>query len=112
MFFLLRAALIIGVIFYFSPVRHEGGSATGLDAAAGWSRDPSRAALDAAGHAGELQSLWEALPDDAKKAALDRLLASAPDHPSGEPPSATDTLLPDDLKPAWRGGRAGASRQP
>jgi hypothetical protein len=114
MFFLLRAALIIGVIFYLSPVRQKGGSAArSLDDVAGWSRESSRAALDAVGRAGELESLWQGLPDEAKKAALDRLLASAPGHLSDEPAEATDTLRPDDLKPAWRGGRAaGAGRQP
>jgi hypothetical protein len=109
MFFLLRAALIIGVIFYFSPVRQEGGSATSLDAA-GWSRDSSRAALDAVDRAGELQSLWQALPGQAKKEAFDRLMASASGLSSDGPVQASDTLMPDDLKPAWRGGGAGAGR--
>jgi hypothetical protein len=110
MFLLLRAALVIGVIFYFSPVRHESGSATSPDDVTGWGRESSRAALDAVDRVGELQSVWHALPDEAKNAALDRFLATGSDPSSEASVQATDTLLPDDLKPAWRGGRAGASR--
>jgi hypothetical protein len=102
MFFLLRATLIIGLIFWFSPVRRESGSMPSPDTVAGWSRATPGAALDPVEQVGHLQSLWETLPDGVKRAAVGGLFASAPVRPPGPQNESSDTLLPEDLKPVWR----------
>jgi hypothetical protein len=101
----LRAVAIIGVIFYLSPVRQGGEKPVRLDDLVKWSQDKAPAAVSAPiGQAAQLHSLWQALPESARKAAVDQVLA--PGSSSAVPPSqapATDTLQPGDLQPAWRG---------
>ena len=98
MFSLLRAALVIGAIFYFSPVRQGSNETLSLDALAG-------AAIRAPEKIGptpeRLQAAWSVLPESAKQAVLDRI--AAPQAPRGGEirPPQTDTLLPEDHRPAW-----------
>jgi hypothetical protein len=87
MFSLLRAILIIGVIFYYSPVR-QGGAPASLDGLTGWTKpaDPTEAG------AGRLEAAWDVLPERAKQAVVDKMLAST----GLGAQMATDTLLPTD----------------
>lgn len=96
MFSLLRAALVIGAIFYFSPVRHGSDGALSLDAligAANRTAAPER-----------LEAAWNALPEGAKQVVLDKI-TPAPNSRTIEARRLpqTDTLLPDDHRPAWSG---------
>jgi hypothetical protein len=110
MFFALRILIVIGVIFYFSPVRQTGEVPSGIAGVVQWSRD--RTAAGATSSSTEalagLEVLWRGLSDSARKSVMDSLLASnagTPAAPLLEPrqTSPTDTLQPDDLQPAWRG---------
>jgi hypothetical protein len=132
MFATLRAAAVIGVIFYLSPLRTvEAPSrdrfsdvATAIrladllkDAASALPGGP----ID---RIAEAEALWDGLPEGAKRALLDRILSgnssSLPTEakralldrvlagglsptPSEAKPPSRDTLKPDDLQPAWRG---------
>jgi hypothetical protein len=75
MFSTLRIAVVVGVIYYLSPVRHEDAKA-GVEHVVAWGKGlmtPSREASQAE----RIEALWKALPEDAKQAALDRVLAEA-----------------------------------
>jgi hypothetical protein len=83
MFSALRIIVIVGVIFYLSPVRQgEGPPARMHDLVRGsrdWSQDPwgpSRipAPTAAVDETPRLQSLWQALPDSARKAVVDEVV--------------------------------------
>jgi len=111
MFSLLRAVLIIGAIFYYSPVRQGGEGASALDGILAWSGQRPQAAEAAPAAAApaeastRLESMWQALPDSAKQAVLDRIMATSglgtvtpsPSDPAG------DTLRPSDRQAPWRG---------
>jgi hypothetical protein len=92
MFFLLRSIVIVGVIFYYSPVRQT----------AEWSGGP--------GPESRLDALWEKLPETAKRSLLERVAASlfsgGRTAREGAPPPWTDTLEPEDFRPAWKGAAA------
>ena len=130
MFFLLRAGLVIGVIFYLSPLRSSmdapdlgGLVSSALDAvtpppAAPKSSPPEAPPAGVPGTVAEAERLWRNLPPEARQAVLDRLRAQAasslneavaavqaPRPASGEAPRtpAGDTLRADDRRPAWRG---------
>ena len=106
MFSTLRAAVIIGAIFYLSPVRQGGDRPVRLDDVVKWSREAAPAAVAAPlDQAAQLQSLWQALPDSAKPALTNRSAGASAPHaaPPARDAAATDTLLPDDLQPQWRG---------
>ncbi|HEX2510231.1 MAG TPA: hypothetical protein VHK66_06885 [Microvirga sp.] len=75
MFSTLRIAAVVGVIYYLSPVRHEDAKA-GVEHVVAWGKGlvaPSREASSAE----RVEALWKALPDDAKQAAIDRMLSEA-----------------------------------
>jgi hypothetical protein len=79
MFSTLRIAAVIGVIYYLSPVRNEDAKA-GLEQVVSWSKElvqPSRESNREMNSAERLEVLWKALPEDAKQAAIDRVLAEA-----------------------------------
>jgi hypothetical protein len=102
MFSLLRAALVIGAIFYFSPVRQGSNETLSLDALVG-------AAIHVPEKLGgtpeRLEAAWSALPESAKQAVLDRIMPP-PSPRAGEIRSPqTDTLLPEDHHPAWTGSK-------
>jgi hypothetical protein len=101
MFAVLRIAALIGLIFYFSPVRRGVEQPDRLAEAA-------RDAMPQGSAAGSIDALWRTLPATAKQALLDRVLASGLGQPArprtdAQPTSARDTLEPEDLQPAWRG---------
>ncbi|MBM6592410.1 hypothetical protein [Microvirga pudoricolor] len=102
MFWLLRAAVIVGVIFYLSPVRQGGDPLALASAALGWigivpaSGSPTPHPETGA----KLETLWKALPDTAKQAVVDELVNRSGLAPA---PKGADTLHPGDRKPAWRG---------
>jgi hypothetical protein len=98
MFSLLRAALVIGAIFYFSPVRQGSNETLSLDALVG-------AAINAPEKIGQtperLQAAWGALPTSAKQVLLDRIGAPQTSRAGEIRQPPTDTLLPEDHRPAW-----------
>jgi len=109
MFSLLRAALIIGAIFYYSPVRQGDEGASALDGILAWSGQKPQAAEAAPAAAApteastRLETMWQALPDSAKQAVIDRIMATSGlgTAPSSSP--ASDTLKPSDRQAPWRG---------
>jgi hypothetical protein len=96
MFSILRTILIIGVIFYYSPVRQGGATPPSLDGLLGASKDAAEQPSS-----GRLESVWQALPDQAKQAVVDRILSGS--ALGGSPPKPTDTLLPTDRQLASHG---------
>jgi hypothetical protein len=105
MFSVLRTAFIIGLIFYYSPVRQGAGEIERLGQmlrADGESEPlPAQASSN-------LDALWDALPESAKQSIVDRIVASVlgpePDRRQEallRPP--TDTLEPEDFRPTWQG---------
>jgi hypothetical protein len=101
MFSVLRFILIVGAIFYYSPVRQEG-SGTFLDTFLTPKKsEPAPAAAPQAETSGQLETVWRALPDSAKQAVVGKILTT-----SGLGVTSTetrDTLQPEDRQPAWRG---------
>jgi len=98
MFSILRFILIVGVIFYYSPVRNRGEAPDPvLDFLT--PRNTEQAApvtppLPSDGASGHLETVWQALPESAKQAVVDKILTT-----SGLTPAATkasDTLRPED----------------
>ncbi|KQT47881.1 hypothetical protein ASG52_11510 [Methylobacterium sp. Leaf456] len=93
MTFLLRAALVIGVLSYLAATR-QGTAPTGLDAAA------LRSTV--ATTTGSLASLAASLPPEARTEAL-RLGGEAVARRLTGQPASADTLSASDRAPAWRG---------
>jgi hypothetical protein len=89
MFSILRFILIVGAIFYYSPVRQRSDMPASVEAL------PGRGTTEAADR---LETVWQALPESAKQAVLDRILATA--GPGAAP--KTDTLQPGDRHPSYR----------
>lgn len=87
MFFILRAGLVIGLIFYLSPLRLNGGLsldslvASAVDAVT--PGEPARPPVPEApanplpSTVAEAERLWRNLPPEARQAVLDRLRAKA-----------------------------------
>jgi hypothetical protein len=105
MFRLLRAALLVGIIFYLSPVR-QGGDPMALAASMlGWigfapsTEAPARPAEASA----KLETMWRALPGSAKQAVVDEIVNRSGLGPDASKAPAADTLHAGDRKPAWRG---------
>jgi len=106
MFWLLRVGLVVGMIFYLSPVRHGGETVAVVDGLMAWiGMGPGQGGLSPARPAeqGErLESLWQALPDAAKRAVVEEVVGKV--APSlAAPKVPVDTLHPRDRLPAWRG---------
>jgi hypothetical protein len=102
MFSVLRFILIVGVIFYYSPVRQGSDGTAALEA---WlspkKAEPAApvAAPLAEKTTGHLEAVWQALPNGAKQAVIDKILTT-----SGLTGSeAKDTLQAGDRQPHWRG---------
>jgi hypothetical protein len=107
MFSTLRAVIIIGVIFYLSPVRQGAERPARVDEMVKWGQDTlATGASVPLDKAAQLQSLWQALPDSAKKSITDQASNSSTGRPGSPLPATTDTLTPGDLQPHWRGGDA------
>lgn len=101
MFSILRFILIVGAIFYFSPVRQNGEGTAALEAFLTPKKTgavPATAAPDATPD--RLESMWKALPESAQQAVIDKILTTS--GLSASPPKATDTLQPSDRHPALR----------
>ncbi|MGO4572837.1 hypothetical protein [Microvirga sp. 2TAF3] len=110
MFSLLRTVLIIGAIFYYSPVRQSGNGALPFEGLFSWGTQKSDGkaapvAASAAEPPARLETMWQALPDSAKQAVIDRILSTSGLGPSeAKPVPATDTLTTGDRLTSWRGG--------
>jgi hypothetical protein len=101
MFSILRFILIVGAIFYYSPVRQQGEGAAAIEAfltpktSQPTAADPAPA-TDKTGH---LETVWKALPDSAKQAVVDRILTTS-GFPVAGSTKSSDTLRPEDREPA------------
>jgi hypothetical protein len=99
MFSVLRFFVIVGVIFYYSPVRQRSDGPDPIQSffapkktdQATPAAPPSSAAEGVPGH---LESMWQALPDGAKQAVVDKILTTSGLTPAAPKPS--DTLQPED----------------
>lgn len=100
MFSILRFFLIVGVIFYYSPVRQKGEGTSAIEAFLSPKEEQAASALEAG--PGHLETVWQALPDGAKQAVVDKILTTS-GLGSNSASKATDTLQPTDRQPAWRG---------
>ncbi|MCB8820088.1 hypothetical protein [Microvirga rosea] len=109
MFSLLRAVLIIGAIFYYSPVRQGDDGSSALDGLLAWGQQKPEtiAAQPGPGSAeapARLETMWHALPEGAKQAVIDKILETsglgAPAQPAAP---AGDTLKASDRQAPWRG---------
>lgn len=100
---ILRFVLIVGAIFYYSPVRQRG---EGLDPLQAFFTSkktetvaPTPASSPAAdSSAGHLETVWQALPNSAKQAVVEKILTTSGLAPAASKPS--DTLQPEDRAPA------------
>ena len=107
MFSLIRFILIVGVIFYYSPVRQQGEGLAAVDA---WlmpkKGEPASAppAFSSESGPGHLETVWQALPNGAKQAVIDKILTTS--GLTGPEAKAKDTLQAGDRQPGWRGEAA------
>ena len=103
MFSIFRFILIVGVIFYYSPVREQVAGPLSLDS---WlaPKTEAPAAPEPTAQAGHLEKVWQALPDGAKQAVIDKILTTS-GFPA-PPAKGTDTLQAQDRQPQWRGEAA------
>ncbi len=102
MFSILRFILIIGVIFYYSPVRDRGETTDPLldfvaPRTAEGTEPATRSATDHAAP-GHLETAWQALPEGAKQAVVEKILNTSGLTPTA--PKASDTLKPEDRAPS------------
>jgi len=97
MFSILRFIVIVGVIFYYSPVRQRGDDPT-LAQDFLSSNTAGRMASASDGAPGRLETMWQALPEGAKQAVVDRIVATSGLTPAAPKPS--DTLKPEDRAPS------------
>jgi hypothetical protein len=106
MFSILRFILIIGAIFYYSPVRQKGEGTDALGALLTPKKsEPAAAASPPSTPAPSgLETMWQALPDGAKRAVVDKVLTTSGLAPADAKPA--DTLQPQDKEPAWQGSAA------
>ncbi len=106
MFSILRFILIVGVIFYYSPVRQKGEGTDAIEAFLKPKKDQPAVVAPPApeSEAGHLETMWQALPDGAKRAVIDKILTTS--GLGGAEARPSDTLQPEDRQPAWRGDAA------
>jgi glycerate kinase len=96
MFSILRFVLIVGAIFYYSPVRQGGDGSASVESLFGVTAGTAvpNTAADAA--TDRLEAMWQALPGAAKQAVMEKLLTtSGLESPDAK---ANDTLLPTDRR--------------
>ena len=94
---ILRFILIVGAIFYYSPVRQQGEGTAAIEAffmpMAGSPAVPaSPPATEGPGH---LETVWKALPDSAKQAVVDKIMTTS-GFPLPDASKPADTLRPED----------------
>lgn len=99
MFSILRFILIVGAIFYYSPVRQRGDAPASVESLLGWAKGgPAAKPTAEAGSPQRLEAVWQALPESAKQAIVDKIMTTS--GLGGA--KAADTLLPGDRDPGWR----------
>jgi hypothetical protein len=94
---ILRFILIVGAIFYYSPVRQQGEGTAALEAlftpkVVAPAAPPPSTTPEGPGH---LETVWKALPDSAKQAVVDKILTSS-GLPLADASRPADTLKPED----------------
>jgi hypothetical protein len=96
MFSILRFVLIVGVIFYYSPVRQKDAGPDPLQAffAPKATEQAAPVAPATEGSSGHLETMWQALPTTAKQAVVEKILTTSGLTPASS--KATDTLQPED----------------
>ncbi|MBA1158085.1 hypothetical protein [Microvirga mediterraneensis] len=100
MFSILRFILIVGTIFYFSPVRQQGEGTAAVEALLTPKKtEPATGQAPGMDNAGHLESIWKALPDSAKQAVVDKVLSTS-GFPVAGSAKPSDTLRPEDREPA------------
>lgn len=100
MFSILRFILIVGAIFYYSPVRQQGEGTAAIEALLTPKKTEQAAPAPAKDdHPGHLETVWKALPDNAKQAVVDKILTTSGFSMGGATKSA-DTLRPEDRETA------------
>lgn len=107
MFAILRFILVVGVIFYYSPVRQQGEGTAAVEAWLTSKKGEPAAALPAPlteSSPGHLETVWQALPNGAKQAVIDKILTTS--GLTGPEAKAKDTLQAGDRQPGWRGEAA------
>lgn len=102
MFAAFRITAVIGLIFYFSPLRQPFQLPSWFGGSFGAAETPKGTSL---------HEPWRALPEQAKQALLEHIVADAlgarPSRDAAaETPSPRDTLELEDLQPPWRGDGA------
>ncbi|WP_445501857.1 hypothetical protein [Microvirga sp. G4-2] len=102
MFSILRFVVIVGVIFYYSPVRQRGEGPDPLQEFFASKKvaqtiPKTITAPASEGTQGHLETVWQALPDSAKQAVVDKILTTSGLTPASTKPS--DTLQPEDRAP-------------
>jgi hypothetical protein len=101
MFSILRFILIVGAIFYYSPVRQRSDAPVSAESLLGWAKGDAAGKATAGAGAGSpqrLEAVWQALPESAKQAIVDKIMTTS--GLGGA--KAADTLLPGDRDPGWR----------
>jgi hypothetical protein len=98
MFSILRFILIVGVIFYYSPVRQKDDALSAVEAFFTPKKSEPAAATAppaASQDQNHLETVWKALPDSAKQAVVDKILTTSGLNPLA-PAKPSDTLRPED----------------
>ena len=94
---ILRFILIVGAIFYYSPVRQKGEGTAAIEAlfTPKASEQASTSPPPSPEGPGHLETVWKALPDSAKQAVVDKILTSS-GFPLADASRPADTLRPED----------------
>ena len=104
MFSILRFILIVGAIFYYSPVRQQGEGTAAIEAF--FTPKKSEPAAPAPPPRRRVRAIWRPsgrrLPDSAKQAVVDKILTTS-GLPVADAAKPADTLQPEDRQPAGRG---------
>lgn len=114
MTFLLRSALVIGVIFFLSPVR-EGADDGRPAGATGAAFSPAAVAETLTGEVAQSAdaarralALWQMLDDDPRRRLVEALTGQAAAKiPPAAGPDSGDTLNERDRRVPWRGPDGG-----
>ena len=107
MFSIIRFILVVGVIFYYSPVRQQGEGMVAMDAWLTSKKGEPAAAMPAPAaesSPGHLETVWQALPNGAKQAVLDKVLTTS--GLTAPHAKAKDTRQAAGRQPGWRGEAA------
>lgn len=94
---IIRFILIVGAIFYYSPVREKGAGTAAIEAF--FTPKAKEPAAPTPPHAaegpGHLETVWKALPDSAKQAVVDKIMTTS-GFPLADASKPADTLRPED----------------